>query len=141
MSLSQDDWDFIVDIAKQHSRISDVTLAALENQNDINAKLRHCRNRYLALVSEVAAITSYGDRTKLEHAIQDVLKDVEDWRVVAAWMMDNMINHKPSDLDEMLQAREAKISKKYSFAKKVSEYNQPNPTPKKTKKQNFGPDR
>jgi len=45
-----------------------------------------------------------------------------------------MINRKPSSLDEILAEREVKITKKHSFAKKVSDYNQPVVTPQKTKK-------
>ena len=86
------------------------------------------------MASEVAAITHYGDRSKLKHAVQDVLKDVEDWRVVA-WLVDDMINHKPSDLDEILEIRQAKITKKYNHAKKMRDYNQPTVTPQKAKKQ------
>ena len=41
---------------------------------------------------------------------------------------------KPSDLAEILEAREAKISKKHAFAQKMREYNQPSPTPQKAKK-------
>ena len=63
-----------------------------------------------------------------------MLKDIEDWRYVA-WVYDDMINRKPSSLDEILAEREAKTAKKHSFAKKVSDYNQPAVTLKKTKKQ------
>jgi hypothetical protein len=52
-----------------------------------------------------------------------------------------MINRKPSSLDEILAEREAKIAKKHSFAKKVSDYNQPTVTPKKTNTKNYSHDR
>jgi len=52
-----------------------------------------------------------------------------------------MINRKPSDLNEILKAREAKIAKKYSFAKKVFNYNQPYVTPKRAKKHSYDHDR
>ena len=136
VSLSKEDWDFIVDIAKQHARISDTTLAALESQSEITQKLQHCQALYLAVASEVAAITHYGDRSKLKYAVQDVLKDVEDSRIVS-WLVDDMLGRKPSDLDEMLKAREAKLAKKHSFAKRVKEYNQPDIAPKKTKERSY----
>ena len=139
VSLFKEDWDFIVNIAKQHARISDTTLAALENHSGITAKLQRCQSLYLAVASEVAAL-GYSDRSKLTYAVQDVLKDIEDSRVVA-WSIDNMINRKPSDLNEILKAREAKIAKKYSFAKKVFNYNQPYVTPKRAKKHSYDHDR
>jgi hypothetical protein len=46
-----------------------------------------------------------------------------------------MIQGKPSSLDEILAERQANLTKKQSFAKRVSDYNQPTVTPKKTKKQ------
>jgi hypothetical protein len=126
VSLLKEDWGFIVDIAKQHAKISDTTLAALENQAEITAKLQCCQSLYLAVASEVAAITHYGDKEKLKHAVQDVLRDIEDWRIVA-FLMDDMDKGKPSDLAEMPKAREAKLAKKYSFAQKNREYNQSAP--------------
>ena len=82
---------------------------------------------------------SYGDRSKLTQNVTEVLRDIEDWRSVA-WLVDDMINRKPSSLDEILQARESKIAKKHSFAKRVSDYSQPVIVPKKTKNQNHSHD-
>jgi hypothetical protein len=48
-----------------------------------------------------------------------------------------MINRKPSSLDEILAEREAKIAKKHSFAKKVSDYNQPTIAHKKDNKKKY----
>ena len=81
----------------------------------------------------------YADRSKLKHAVQDVLKGVEDWRVVS-WLVDDMINHKPSDLAEILEIREDKLTKKYNHAKKMREYNQATMPPQKTKKQTHSHD-
>ena len=139
ISVTKDDWDFLIGIAKQHARISDTTLAALEKHGQVTAELQRCQSLYLVVASEVAAL-GYGDRSKLKHAVQDVLKDIEDWRVVA-WAVDNMINHKPSDLAEILEAREAKLNQKYAYAKKMRDYNQPNPAPQKTKKKNYDHER
>jgi hypothetical protein len=139
VNLHKDDWDFIVGIAKQHARISDTTLAALESHSKVTAQLKRCQSLYLAVASEVAAL-GYSDRTKIQHSVQDVLKDIEDWRVVA-WLVDDMAKHKPSNLDEILQSREAKMAKKFSYAKKVSDYNQPSITPIKAKKHSHGHDR
>ena len=133
VSLPKEDWDFIVDIAKQHARISDTTLAALESQSEVIEKLQNCQRLYLAIASELAAITQASDREKLKHAVQNVLKDIEDWRVVT-WTFDDMTDRKPSSLEEILRAREDKISKKYSYAQKNKEYNQPSVAPKKPKK-------
>jgi flagellar motility protein MotE (MotC chaperone) len=133
VSLPKEDWDFIVDIAKQHARISDTTLAALESQSEVIEKLQNCQRLYLAIASELAAITQASDREKLKHAVQNVLKDIEDWRVVT-WTFDDMTDRKPSSLEEILRAREDKISKKYSYAQKNKEYNQPSVAPKKQKK-------
>jgi len=135
VSLPKVDWDFIIDIARQHARISDATLAALENHNEDTEKLERCRNLYLALASELGAITHSGQREKLKHAVQDVLKDIEDWRVVA-WLFDDMQKHKPSSLDDILRAREIKISRKHNFAEKNKDYNQVqvNKAPKQRKR-------
>lgn len=132
INVTKEEWDFIINIAKQHAKISDTTLTALESHDIKTKTLKRCQSLYLAVASEVAAL-GYSDRSKLTQRVQEVLRDVEDTRVVS-WLIDDMINHKPSDLDEMLEAREAKISKKYNFAKKVQDYNQPNPTPQKAKK-------
>ena len=122
ISVSKEDWDFIINIAKQHAKISDTTLTALES-HDIKTKiLKRCQSLYLAVATEVAAL-GYSDISKLTHRVQDVLRDIEDTRVVS-WLIDDMINHKPSDLEEMLELRQDKINKKYSFAKKVQNYNQ-----------------
>jgi len=139
VSLLKDDWDFIVAIAKQHARISDTTLTALESQAEITEQLKRCQNLYLAVATEVAAITHLGDRERIKNRVADVLKDIEDWRYVA-WVYDDMINRKPSSLDEILAVRETKIAKKHSFAKKVSDYNQPTIALKKTKKQSHNYD-
>ena len=74
-----------------------------------------------------------GDRSKVKYAVQDVLKDIEDWRAVT-WLVDNMIDGKPSDLSDVLKVREAKINKKLDIAKKLYNYNQPTAMPQKTKK-------
>jgi hypothetical protein len=135
VSLSEKDWKFIVNIAQQHAKISDATLAALENQSEIIEKLEHCQRLYLAIATELGVITHLGDRQRLKHAAQEVLKDVEDWRVVA-WTYDDMVAGKPSSLDKLIKAREKAISKKYSYAKETKEYNQPSVLPTKTKRRN-----
>ena len=134
ITVTKEDWDFIVRIARQHARISEATLAALEKHSNDTAMLQRCQALYTAVASEVASIKHYGDRSKLKHAVQDVLKDVVDSRVVS-WAIDDMLEHKPSSLDEILEAREAKIAQKHSLAKKLKNYNQPNPTPQKKVKQ------
>ena len=138
VSLTKDDWDFIVGIAKQHARISDTTLATLEKHDKDMDTLERCQSLYLAVASEVVGL-GYADRSKLKQAVQNVLKDVVDWRAVA-WLVDDMINSKPSDLAEILDIRQAKITKKYNHAKKMREYNQPTVTPQKTKKQTYSHD-
>ena len=131
VSLTKDDWDFIVDIAKQHARISDITLAALETHKKITDKLERCQSLYLAVASEVVGL-GYADKSTLTQNVKDVLKDIEDWRVVS-WAVDDMHDCKPSDLAEILEARQAKISKKYNQAKKLRDYNQPTVTQDKLK--------
>ena len=106
------DWDFIINIASQHAKISDTTLAALEKHNEVTNTLKHCQSLYLAVALEVAAL-GYSDREKLTHAVQDVLKGIVDWRPVS-WMIDDMVNRKPSNLADILKTREAKISRKYA---------------------------
>ena len=64
---------------------------------------------------------------------------VEDWRYIA-WVYDDMINRKPSSLDEILAEREVKIAKKLVIAQKNKAYNQPIVTPSKTKKQTHNHD-
>jgi hypothetical protein len=132
LTLLKEDWDFIISIAKQHAKISDTTLAALEKHNKTTAKLERCQSLYLAVASEVAAL-GYADRSTLKHAVQDVLRDITDTRVVS-WAIDDMIKHMPSDLAEILEAREANFNRKYAHAQKMREYNQPSPAPQKTKK-------
>jgi len=135
VSVSKEDWLFIVDIAKQHAKISDVTLAALENHDNDTEKLKRCQGLYLTVASEVAAM-DYAGRYKLKNAVQNVLKDIEDWRVVS-WLMDDMADRtKPSELAEILKVREAKITKKRNLAEQLKSYNQPIVAPKKVKKQN-----
>jgi len=46
-----------------------------------------------------------------------------------------MLEGKPSSFDEILEAREVKITPKVNIAKKLGNYNQPNPTPTKAKRQ------
>jgi hypothetical protein len=75
----------------------------------------------------------FGERNKLEQRVQDVLKDVTDSRVVS-WLVDGLINNKPSSLEEMIEMRETKITKKFDIAKKVKDYNQTRVTPQKTQK-------
>jgi hypothetical protein len=133
VSLSEKDWKFIVNIAQQHAKISDATLAALENQSEITEKLENCQRLYLAIATELGVITHLGDRQKLKHAAQDVLKDVEDWRVVA-WTYDDMVAGKPSSLDKLIETKKKEISKKYSYAKETKEYNQEIVPPTKTKR-------
>jgi hypothetical protein len=133
VNLLKTDWDFIINIAKQHARIGDATLAGLESQNEIIEELQNCQRLYLALSTELAAITNYGDREKLKHAVQDVLKGIENWQVVS-WTFDDMLNRKPSSLEELLRIRESKINKKYSFAEKNKNYNQVSIAPKKKKR-------
>jgi hypothetical protein len=52
-----------------------------------------------------------------------------------------MINRKPSTLDDILKAREAKINKAIAHARKNREYNQPNPAPQRAKKKSHDHDR
>ena len=139
VNLLKEDWDFIINIASQHARISDATLAALEKHEKDTEKLERCQRLYLALASEVGAITHAGDREKLRHAVEDVLKDAEHWSV--AFLMDDIKNHNPSSLDEILEMRKRKISKKYSFAKENREYNQPSVPKKEKKRSNSHDDR
>ena len=61
------------------------------------------------------------------------------WRAVA-WLVDNMIDGKPSDLSDVLKHRETKISKKLDIAKKLRDYNQPTPTLQKAKKKTHSHD-
>ena len=136
ISVTKEDWDFILNIAKQHAKISDTTLAALEKHDKETDTLKRCQSLYLTLASEVAALAPF-DRSKLRQRVQDVLKDVEDWRVIA-WLVDDLTKYKPSDLDEILQIREAKLRKQYNFAKQQREYNQPSITPKKAKSKSSG---
>jgi len=133
VSVPKPDWDFMVEITKQHARISDTTITALENQSAVTEKLQHCQQLYLAIASEVAAITQASDREKLRYAVQDVLKDIEDSRIVS-FLMDDLKNNKPSTLAELLKARETKIANKLSYAQKNKEYNQASVAPKKAKK-------
>jgi len=134
VSLPKEDWDFVINIAKQHARISDATLAALEKHDKDTEKLEDCQQLYLALASEVGAISQASDREKLKYAVQNVLKGIADWRTVA-FLMDDMQKHKPSTLEDILYERELKIGRKLKIAKSNKEYNQANITPKKTKKQ------
>ena len=138
ITISKAAWDFIIGIAEQHARISDTTLAALEKHSEDTEKLKRCQSLYLALAAEVAAM-SWGDKDKIKHRVQDVMKDIEDWRVVA-WLVDGMKKYEPSDLEEILQIRQAKIDKKLDYARQQREYNQPKPAPQKTKKQNHSRD-
>ena len=129
-----------MNIAKQHAKISDVTLAALENHDNDTEKLKRCQGLYLTVASEVAAM-DYAGRYKLKNAVQSVLKDIEDWRVVS-WLMDDMTDGtKPSELAEILKTREAKITKKRSIADQLKFYNQPNTSPpQKAKKKSHSHD-
>jgi hypothetical protein len=136
ISVTQADWDFLIDLAKQHAKISDVTIAALESHSEDIEKLKRCQSLYLAVASEVTAL-SYSDRSKLKHSVQDVLKDIEDWRAVE-WLVDGMTEHKPSDLADIIKVRETKINKKLDIAKKLRNYNQPATAPQKTKKKTHG---
>jgi len=64
-------------------------------------------------------------RYKLKNAVQNVLKDIEDWRVVS-WLMDDMADRtKPSELADILKVRETKITKKRNLAEQLKSYNQP----------------
>ena len=101
--------------------------------------LQRCQSLYLAVASEVAAL-GYNDKDKIKHRVQDVLRDVVDTRVVS-WLVDDMKDRKPSDLEEILKIRKAKIDRKTSFAKQQREYNQPNPTPQKAKKNSYSHER
>ena len=139
ITVTKEDWDFIVNISKQHARISDTTLASLENHNKITKELNHCQRLYLAIASEAVRL-GYADRSKLDDSVKDVLKGIEDWRVVA-WAVDDIVNGKPSDLSEIIKDREAKLNKKYAHAKKLRDYNQPTITPEKTKKKTNSHDR
>ena len=101
--------------------------------------LQRCQSLYLAVASEVAAL-GYSDKDKIKHRVQDVLRDVVDTRVVS-WLVDDMKERKPSDLEEILKIRQGKIDKKINFARKQMEYNQPNPTPQKAKKKSYSHER
>jgi len=57
---------------------------------------------------------------------------------MVSWAIDDMLDCKPSDLGEILEAREAKITEKHSFAKKIRENNQLNPTLKWSKQKDRG---
>lgn len=92
IGVSKEDWDFIIGIAKQHAKISDATLAALEKHNDTTESLKRCQSLYLAVASEIAAL-GYSDRSKLKYNVQDVLKDIVDWRAVV-WLVGGMIDGK-----------------------------------------------
>ncbi|MCL1997101.1 MAG: plasmid recombination protein [Defluviitaleaceae bacterium] len=139
VTLLKDDWDFLINLAKQHAKISDTTLAALESRAEDTAMLQRCQSLYLAVASEVAAL-GWSDKDKIKHRVQDVLRDIVDTRVVA-WLVDDMKDRKPSDLEEILQIRQAKIDKKINFARKQREYNQPNPAPQKAKKKSYSHER
>ena len=139
ITVPKEDFDFLIGIAKQHAKISDTTLAALESQDEITKKLQRCQSLYLAVASEYAAMTHYGDRNKLEQKVKDVLKDVEDWRIVG-FLMDGMANRKPSDLAEILKVRQAKVDKKLAHARQQKAYNQVTVTPKKTKSKGYDHD-
>jgi len=138
ISITKEDWDFIINIAKQHAKISDTTLTALENQENTIDTLKRCQSLYLAVASEVAAL-DWSDRSKLTQSVKDVLKDVDSRDI--SWLINEMTGHKPSELDEILEAREANINKKYNFAKKMRDYNQITVTPKKTKKRSYSNDK
>ncbi|MCL2285474.1 MAG: plasmid recombination protein [Firmicutes bacterium] len=144
-SVTKADWDFLIGIAKQHAKISDTTLAALEKHTEDTEELKICQTLYLTLATEVIAL-GYGDRSKLKHRAQDVLKGV-DSRVVS-WLVDDLIDRKPSSLDEIIERREATIQKKLNFANKVRGYNQPTktvqpttPAPQKIKKKSQSQER
>lgn len=133
VSLTKEDYEFFIKIAEQHARISDTTLTALENQDKITAELKRCQSLYLA-VATVATELSYSDRSKLKQSVQDMLKDIEDWRSVS-WLIDGMTGNKPSSLAKIIEAREKQLKNKQEYAKKIKDYNQPNPTsPKTTRK-------
>ena len=75
----------------------------------------------------------------MKHHVQDVLKDIVDWRYIS-WVYDDMTNRKPSDLDEILKVREAKNAKKQAFAQKNKAYNQPTVLHTQTKKNSYDRD-
>ena len=75
ISVTKEDWDFIINIAKQHAKISDTTFATLEKHNNVTNMLKRCQSLYLALATEVAAL-GYSDVSKLTYRVQDVLRDV-----------------------------------------------------------------
>jgi hypothetical protein len=139
ITVLKEDWEFIINIAKQHANISDVTLAALKKHKSDTDEMKRCQSLYLAVAVEVAAL-GYAGKSKLEQSVQDVLKDIEDNRLVS-WAIDDMFNGKPSDLEEILEKRKAKITAKYNLAKKLREYNQPAVTHQKTEKQSNDLDR
>jgi len=87
--------------------------------------LKRCQSLYLVVAPEVAAITHFGDISKLKQRVQEVLKNVVDDRVVL-WAIDDMLGHKPSSLDEILEARKAKTRQKVNPARKSRDYNQTN---------------
>jgi len=139
ITVPKDDWEFIVNIAKQHANISDATLTALKKHKNDTDEMKRCQSLYLAVAVEVAAL-GYAEKSKLEQSVQDVLKNIEDSRLVS-WAIDDMFNGKPSGLDEILEKRKAKIIAKYNLAKKLRDYNQPSVTPQKMKKQKSDIDR
>lgn len=133
ITLPKDDWAFIMNIAEQHAKISDITISALENQKEITETLKRCQSLYLAVALEVVALGN-ADRSNLTQNVKEVLKDIEDTRIIS-WLIDDMVNQKPSDLAELIKSREGKINKKHSIVKKLRDYNQTNLNQKKTNKQ------
>jgi hypothetical protein len=138
--LSKAAFDFLIGIAEQHARISDITLTALEKHDDITDRLEMCQALYLVLAAEVGAISHLGDKERLKHRVQDVLKGIVDWRVVSM-LFEDIEKRKPSTLADILEARGTRINKALAHANKMKEYNQPNPTPQKTKKKGIDHDR
>ena len=96
---------------------------------------------YMAISTTLIEL-GYGDRNRVKHKTQDMLNNIVDSRVIS-WLVDDLIDRKPSNLDEIIARREADTKKKLEYANKVRGYNQPTPptvTPSKTKKKSHSHD-
>ena len=70
ITIANEDWDFVINIAKQHARISDTTLAALEEHDNTTDTIKRCQSLYLAVAAEVAAL-GYADQNKITQRVQE----------------------------------------------------------------------
>ena len=60
---------------------------------------------------------------------------------VVSWLVNDMKDHRPSDLEEILTVKQAKIDSKINFARQHREYSQSNPTPQKARKKSCSHER